>query len=351
MLPINREYVEVARGEGILVNSYTDLLERISELAYDYPKNVLYYRGQEKDYLTSGKRSTLYPSIYRGTLREYEIKERFRILDEASRALIEVSKKYNLKGVSEMRKKKQILWSILQHYEICHTPLLDITHSLRTACTFAFKKGEEFGYIYVLAMPYLTNRITYNSEEDILLIRLLSISPPAAKRPFYQEGYVAGTPDVADNYDDKNELDLVNRLVAKYKIKNTQAFWCSNFSSLSKDFIYPEDDTFNRIKEEVVELRNRGFYTDSIGDFLLLWNNLEDEINREMQSNAYRSLLAAVSDYSKSYELDRKVQIDFEKVRKFRNLLVHNTREISEKDIKRNIDMLISVRNNIYSKK
>ncbi|GAU78499.1 FRG domain-containing protein [Fusibacter sp. 3D3] len=341
MQNINNEYENIAKSKGEIIQSYTELLEKVSDLAYDFPKHILYFRGQKYDYTTLDGRTTLYPSIYRGFLSKDEIKGRFKILEGSSKALIDVSKKYSLKGISEMRKKKQILWSILQHYEICDTPLLDITHSLRTACSFALENNDDYGYVYVLAMPYLTNRITYNSEEDLLLVRLLSISPPAAKRPFYQDGYVVGTPDVTDNYERKNELDVVNRLVSKFKINNSQMFWGNVFSPLSNEFMYPSDDTFRQIQQEVIELRNRGFYDNTIGDFLKLWNELERVVKGRSNSTEYASINVAYKLLSDSSELLKKYHSQFDKVRQFRNDLVHGkTKGIDELEIEKNIIIL-----------
>lgn len=236
-----------------------------------------------------------------------------------------------------MRKRKQILWSVLQHYEICDTPLLDITHSLRTACSFALGNNQEFGYLYVLAMPYLTNRITYNSEEDLILVRLLSISPPAAKRPFYQEGYVVGTPDVTDDYERKTELDVVNRLIAKFKVHNSVKFWGSDFSPLSNEYIYPEDDQFRQIKDDVVELKNRGFYDNTIGDFLKLWNQFEKNVKEYAKVNEYSSVN---SSYIKLFAFNpvlKKYSSYFNDVRLFRNRIVHDSKDVSEEIIERYI--------------
>ena len=36
-----------------------------------------------------------------------------------------------------LRRQRILRWSILQHYEICDTPLLDVTQSIRIAASFA----------------------------------------------------------------------------------------------------------------------------------------------------------------------------------------------------------------------
>ena len=114
-----------------------------------------------------------------------------------------------------MRRRKYVQWSILQHYEVCATPLLDLTHSLLVACSFAFLSGASEPLVLVFGLPFFTNRISINSEHDLVNVRLLSICPPEALRPYFQEGYLAGTDGVLAEFDSKTELDFANRLVAK----------------------------------------------------------------------------------------------------------------------------------------
>ena len=49
-------------------------------------------------------------------------------------------------------------------------------------------------------------------------VRLLSVCPSLARRPYFQDALLAGTVDISDNYEDKNELDFNRRLVAKFTI-------------------------------------------------------------------------------------------------------------------------------------
>ncbi len=195
---------QIASENAVDVSSYEELLEKIAHISYENPYSILYFRGQNKDYLNNNGNTTIYPSIYRGQLSGVEIRNRFELLDSSANLLVRIAKDYKFNGISELRRKKQVQWSILQHYEVCNTPYLDVTHSLRVACSFAsYESEDEFAYVYVFGFPYLTNRITINSEEDLLLIRLLSISPPDAKRPYYQEGFVAATTDITHDYDQK----------------------------------------------------------------------------------------------------------------------------------------------------
>ncbi|MBV2094977.1 MAG: hypothetical protein KUF80_08830 [Candidatus Thiodiazotropha sp. (ex Codakia orbicularis)] len=78
--------------------------------------------------------SSFYPSIYRGErLPREELTVRFDVLTGASRRLAEAFKRERIAGASEVKRRKYIQWSILQHYEVCPTLLLDFTHLLRVA--------------------------------------------------------------------------------------------------------------------------------------------------------------------------------------------------------------------------
>ena len=120
------------------IKNYRALVEHVARLAYANPDELLFFRGQDKDYQSKAGGSTLYPEIYRGdSLPLQELNHRFDVLEGASRTLVDQFKKAKVDGHRELRHKKYIQWSILQHYEVVSTPLLDITQSLRVACSFA----------------------------------------------------------------------------------------------------------------------------------------------------------------------------------------------------------------------
>ena len=118
-----------------------------------------------------------YPSIYRGDyLSHAELRNRFDILDGCSKALAQLFEENKIDGYRDVKRRKLIQWSILQHYEVCSTPLLDFTQSLRVACSFAYlNNNSDKAFVFMFGLPYLTNRISLNSEHDIVTVRLLSI--------------------------------------------------------------------------------------------------------------------------------------------------------------------------------
>ena len=210
----------VAKAEAFPVMTYRQLVEQIAKLAYLNKDYLLFFRGQGIDYRNRSNASTIYPTIYRGDyVPQREINYRFQLLEQASREIRDIFEKENIQGNEDLKWKKFLQWSILQHYEVCNTPLLDLTHSLRVACSFAqIQAKNSYGYVYVFGLPFVTNRVSHNSEHDIVNIRLLSICPPEALRPYFQEGYLACTEDITNEYDSKDKLDFNNRLIAKFKI-------------------------------------------------------------------------------------------------------------------------------------
>ena len=214
----------------------------------------MFFRGQRRDHLNRDENSSFYPSIYRTKNGENLSKEllniRFKLLDQASTLLIKKFEEHKiLDSISELKRRKFIQWSILQHYEVCETPLLDLTQSLRVACSFALQKDQETGYVFVFGLPYITNRITINSEQDIVNIRLINICPPQALRPYFQEGNLVGTADILSDYDERSELDFKRRLIAKFKITNSKGFW-QDQDSLEK-YLMPDNDQVQTLCEEI----------------------------------------------------------------------------------------------------
>lgn len=249
-----REKIDVASTEPLLVDSFIELVKKIAILSFHNKDHLLFFRGQRRDHLNRDENSSFYPSIYRTKNGENLSKEllniRFKLLDQASTLLIKKFEEHKiLDSISELKRRKFIQWSILQHYEVCETPLLDLTQSLRVACSFALQKDQETGYVFVFGLPYITNRITINSEQDIVNIRLINICPPQALRPYFQEGNLVGTADILSDYDERSELDFKRRLIAKFKITNSKGFW-QDQDSLEK-YLMPDNDQVQTLCEEI----------------------------------------------------------------------------------------------------
>lgn len=341
---------DVVSGDGYPVNTYRELVEHCAALAYLNKDHLLFFRGQGVDFKNKSDKSTFYPSIYRGDyLPKREVEHRFDILSQASSKLVDLLSTRTKDGTGELKRKKYIQWSILQHYEVCGTPLIDFTHSLRVACSFALLENEnDHAYIFVFALPYITNRISINSEHDLINIRLLSICPPDALRPYFQEGYLAATSDIEHEYDSKSELDFNRRLVIKFRIPNTSKFWGRDFKIIPKSALYPQQDTFNSICKEIEVDVKRELKAGEIGEFLSLWSEVEEKVvSMNKQAKEHNTFFSSLKQLKKSEHLDSSLINNIDKLRRFRNELVHTPKRISDKEISPYMDLMRFVTNEI----
>lgn len=327
----------VWKAPAFEVNTYRALVEHIARLAYANPDQWLFFRGQDKDYQSKAGGTTLYPAIYRGdTLAAREIRHRFYLLDQASRLLVDRFKRAKIDGHRELRQKRYIQWSILQHYEVVATPLLDVTQSIRVACSFAqMRSTDPKCYVYVLGLPYLTNRISINSEHDVVNVRLLSICPPLALRPYFQEGFLAGTSDVTTEFESKTELDFRNRLIAKFAIPRAQTFWGSGFGQIPETALYPRaDQVLDLCNELKTELRDE-FQPGEIGDFIREWAKLEEYLLENARRITQRnvSIREAITSLANGGYLQQEQAAELEALRQFRNDVVHRPSKIKSSDL------------------
>ncbi|WP_159101601.1 FRG domain-containing protein [Acetobacter papayae] len=239
----------MAKAPPFPIESFRGLVEHIARLSYLNPDHLLFYRGQNSDFLNKAGSTTIYPGLYRSeNTSKDELRHRFTLLDQAGKELVKRWAESKLDGLRDIRQKTYVQWSILQHYSVLETPLLDITHSLRVACSFAQHDATaDRSIVYVLAMPQVTNRISINSEDDLVNVRLLSICPPSALRPHFQEGFLTGTTDVTWDFDNKTELDFRNRLIAKFSIPSGTKFWGRGFNSIPQESLYPNNDRVSAI--------------------------------------------------------------------------------------------------------
>lgn len=228
------------------IHSFPDLVNKIAIVAYNNPEHVLFFRGQTKAYLKglSGGRlgDSIYPTIYRSpgeSLSQAELARRFERLEENTGVLCREFKNAALLGHDKITKFPELAWAILQHYEVCPTPLVDVTSSLRVAASFALDNSEE-GYLYAFGFPHPNGSITYSSDYELLNIRLLSICPPQAQRPYFQEGFLVGT-FPSKRLQKHTSLDLGVRLIAKFKLVDSP-FWSRDFPAIPRTALYPTDD-------------------------------------------------------------------------------------------------------------
>jgi len=327
----------VGKDSGYKINNFSDLVKQVAKLSHRNKDYLLFYRGQINDYQNKAGVSSFYPTIYRGEyITQQELNYRFDLLNSASKLLIQEFTKSKIEGYNELSRKKYIQWSILQHYEVTGTPLSDATQSLHVACSFAqLDNTNSSAFIYVFGLPYYTNRISVNSEHDLVNIRLLSITPPSALRPYFQEGYLIGTEDITNEYTSKVELDLNQRLIAKFEIPNTNDFWGNDFNKIPRNALYPENDEIKTICDKIkVDLKpevNNG----NLGSFLKIWNEIENSLLEKAKQykrnvfNLRNALVVLLNNEPKLYSLVK----EFDLMRNFRNKLIHNPASISTKEL------------------
>jgi len=339
---------KVGAAEPFFVKTFRELVIHTAKLSYKNKDHLLFYRGQDIDYKNKAGNSSFYPSIYRGDLQSRELFNRFEILDGASTALINLFESKRIEGYKELKRRNAVQWSILQHYGVCDTPFLDFTHSLRVACSFAMlnppnqKIKSEFAYVFVFGLPYLTNRISINSEQDIINVRLLSICPLSALRPYFQEGYLAGTDGITTNYDSKTELDFSNRLIAKFQLKNDDLFWSEGFDKIHYESLYPKEDSIWEICQEIKDLATRELQSGDLGEFLKSWAELERILVSQARTQYQKvvNLNEATKNLRQNQRLNDEQAIRIDRLRHFRNTLVHTPDKISSGALKDYILML-----------
>ncbi len=257
---------QIRRSEGTYVRSYAELVERVAQLSFYNPEYLLFFRGQARDYLHN-QMTTIHTAIFRPKaankpLDTDEIERRFRVLERAEEAL---AAQYSLSGRERVQRFSILRWALLQHYEVCRTPLLDVTHSLRVACSFAFQEQKQVSpFLYVFALPQISGSVTTSSEHGIQVIRLLSICPAAALRPHYQEGYLVGEfPTISFRQKmlyNRAELDMANRLVCKFRLANYKKFWHSGFTEIPRGALFPDERDALKMKMDEIELVIRNFF-------------------------------------------------------------------------------------------
>ncbi len=325
----------VARAEAIPVSSFRDLAEHVAKLSYLNKDHLLFFRGQERDFRNKAGSSTIYPSIYRGErVTRDQLDLSFLVLETASARLCDLLEKSKLHSHRDVRRRRYIQWSILQHYEVCATPLLDFTHSLRVACSFAFLSGKSGDpYVLLFGLPYLTNRISVNSEHDLVNIRLLSICPPEALRPHFQEGYLAGTDEVLMDFESKTELDFNNRLIAKFRLVGGKSeFFSGGFRPYPEKVLYPPEDLMANLCRDLKEDVGTGVTAGRVGAFLEQWIKLESwviGVAREFAPKGKVYSMGAAIDVFRTKELTNSEVLErLNGLRRIRNEVVHRPERV-----------------------
>jgi len=244
---------EVAESDGLHVNSYRELLEKVSEISYRNPNFTILFRGQVDDYKLKSKdnkkaRSSIYPSIYRPEkgmkiLKQGELVNRFELLEDSCKILVQ---NYSYNGRNRVKMFKEIQWALLQHYNKRRTPLVDVSHSLEVAVAFANESGKNTnGYLYMFGLPHLTSSISYHVDERLVIVKLPSACPPDALRAHFQQAYLVGNFPHGESKKSPNN-NLANRIIGKFYL-NFKNFWGDGFKKIPKKVLEPHNDQIKKL--------------------------------------------------------------------------------------------------------
>lgn len=247
-MPVTNE--QIRADPGFSITSFSQLVNCVAKLAFNNREHVLLFRGQKHEFKTVDDHLTVIkPSIFRSWPNEDRnatLPSKFKKLKRAEQLLLDEWDEQELEDNAHIARHRIIRWAILQHYEICATPLLDVTHSLRVAASFAKRNSiQQYGFLYVLAAPQLSGAITASAEAGLQILRLSSICPPSARRPHYQEGYLLGEYPDFQAVDDKHnykyyELDFCRRLIAKFHLQFAHHLWDDpDFPLLRRTALFP----------------------------------------------------------------------------------------------------------------
>lgn len=254
----------VRSSSGFEVRNFMDLATKVAELQYQNRDYVLLFRGQSGDFRNSSNYTSLKSTLMRASKSTKvptaaALATRFEKLERAESELVNQYDLEDFPGKSRLKRQKILRWSILQHYEVCQTPLLDVTHSLRIAASFASKDAKDEAFLFVLGVPHISGAITASAEAGLQIVRLSSVCPPTAIRPHIQEGYLLGEyPDLSGveqkQYYSHSEMDFGRRLIAKFRFR-PETFWEKSgyFPRIPPEALYPgsSNDPLLRLAERV----------------------------------------------------------------------------------------------------
>lgn len=245
-------------GSGHKVNSYMELAKKVAELQFLNRNHVLLFRGQKEDHRTSRNNSMLKPSIFRLNGKKRPSRrvmwKRFSELRIAENELVNRYLIQSLTDPDRLKRHRNIRWAVLQHYEICDTPLFDVTNSLRIAVSFASDNNQtEEAFVFAFGVLNLNGAITTSSEAGLQVIRLSSACPPEAIRPHIQEGYLIGEyPEISEFQETPEyeyyEVDFGRRLVAKFRFDPKIFLEDMHYPLANHEALYPDQDIDPLIK-------------------------------------------------------------------------------------------------------
>ena len=119
------------------VKTYSEMVDMVSKLAYFNRRYVLFFRGQSKEYRLDNRFPTIYPTYFRKYIQGIDIRNLTEFLEYKQVELKEKNhnRKPRFHGALSIMESLHVRWALLQHYEICDTPVIDVTQSA-SRCSF-----------------------------------------------------------------------------------------------------------------------------------------------------------------------------------------------------------------------
>lgn len=267
--------------EPLEARSFDELIEIVSFLSVMNKRSSLFFRGQ-------GRHLEVIPCIFRSEWTsigktKHKIPNgsavRQKIWDHLNSTIapliISALREFALPRRRSIEMFREAVWAVSQHYDVWPTPLVDVTTNLRIAASFALWGGRAEGQLYIVALTPSTNSITFDADQHIVLARLQAVCPPIARRPHYQDGYLAGRFPFAGPNSNPVDSDpemvsrLSRRLVARVKLIDASGrvanetstdlggFWNSDFPRVSEAALMPSeanDELLYRLKKHADQI-------------------------------------------------------------------------------------------------
>ena len=152
---------------------------------------------------------------------------------------------------------------------------------------------------------------------------------------------MVGTPDITDDFESKTELDLRNRLIAKFEIVRAKTFWGSGFDPIPKRALYPSGDRVHEIcKQLTIEVESAS--ADVFGQLLVEWAKFESLVLGPARQFTEKnlSIREAISSLATRGQLTPAMVSQLNQIRRVRNMVAHSIGQVSEGEAQRYLSEL-----------
>jgi len=146
---------------------------------------------------------------------------------------------------------------------------------------------------------------------------------------------MVGTPDVTTNFDTKTELDVRNRLIAKFAIPRAKHFWNSGFEAMPPSALFPSGDTVEDLCREISIHTSEVQRSSTAGEFLFEWAELEKRLIPLARQLTERnvSIGEAIEALARKERLPRDIANALHDIRRLRNAVAHSAAGIESSAI------------------